>query len=193
MKEYSASITQSAQTIKRYARMQYSIFHRKVKLAGFAASVALVLIGGFLVEGEGLSLLLIFLGCIMFTNMNAPANFTANRVIALFNGRYPTLKYSFGPDGFGIEGKEKKIKYGSLMRLVEDDEYLYLFQTPQYGSMLKKSSIQGDDGAAGFRRMLENKTGLKWTKPSTFYNFGLKDLRELFPGRDRYQGPRLGS
>lgn len=192
MKEYSASITQSAQTIKRYARIQYGIFYRKVKLIGFALSVALVLVGGFLVKSEGLSLLLIFLGCILFTNMNAPANFTANRVIALFKGKFPTLNYSFGPEGFGIDGREETIKYKKLMRLVEDDEYFYLFQSPQYGSMLKKSSVQGKDGAIGLRKMLEEKTKLKWTKPSTVFNFGLKDLKELFPDRDRYQGHRLG-
>ncbi|MCI7726885.1 MAG: YcxB family protein [Clostridiales bacterium] len=191
MKEYTAYMIQSKDTIKRYSEVQFDVFYTSVKLIGAAVSVALVLLGAFAVRTEVLSLLLIFLGCVVFTNLNAPANYTANRVIALFRGKFPILHYSFSETGMLIEGKTPEVKYSGIIRLVEDEEYLYLFQSPQYGSMIKKSSVSGEDELYGLKCFLTEKTQLKWTRPPTILNFNLKSLRELFGGNDRHAGPRL--
>lgn len=191
MKVYTAHIQQSRETVRRYSEVQFNVFHTKVKLAGVSLSVLLVLLGAFAVKAEALSLLMIFFGCVLFTNLNAPANFTANRVIALFQGKFPTLHYRFSPEGMWIDGKEPAVKYNKIIRLVEDDEYLYLFQSPQYGSMIKKSTVCGDEGIYGLRDLLTQKTGLKWTRPPTILNFKLRNLRNMFGGSDKDSGPRL--
>lgn len=191
MKEYTAYIIQSKDTIKRYSEVQFNVFHTSAKLIGAAVSVALVLLGAFAVKTEVLSLLMIFLGCVIFTNLNAPANYTANRVIALFREKFPTLHYNFSESGMLIEGKAPQIKYSGIIRLVEDEDYLYIFQSPQYGSMIKKSSVSGEDELYGLKCLLSEKTQLKWTRPPTILNFNLKNLREMFGGSGHNTGPRL--
>ena len=191
MEEYQAFIIQSPETIKRFSEMKFNLYQMPVKLAGAAVSVALVLLGGFAVKSEGVSLLLIFLGCVLFTNLNAPASYLANRVIALFHGKFPVLRYSFSDTGMRVNGKEPETAYSGFSRLAEDEDYLYLFQSPQYGTMVKKSTVQGDGEADGLKRFLTEKTGLKWDTPPTVLNFRLRHLRNL-PGRSREpSGPRL--
>lgn len=192
MKIYTARIQQSKETIRRYSEVQYNVFHTSAKLMGLAISVALVLLGAFAVKAEVLSLVLIFLGCVLFTNLNAPANFTANRVIALFQGKFPELHYTFSPSGMLIEGRTPEVSYSDFIRLVEDEEYLYLFQSPQYGSMIRKDTVSGEDDLYGFMNFLSEKTRLKWTRPPTILNFNLKKIREMLGASQEYSGPRLG-
>ena len=96
----------------------------------------------------------------------APANYLANRVIALFHGRFPVLHYSFSETGMKIEDKKPETTYSAFIRLVEDGDYLYLFQSSQYGTMVKKSTVQGDGEADGLKRFLTEKTSLKWVAPT---------------------------
>ena len=192
MKQFTAYIVQTPQTIRRYAEVQFNVFHTTAKIVGAAVSVALVLLGGFVVKQEVPSLLLIFLGCVLFTNLNAPANFTANRVIALFKGKFPTIRYRFTADGMYVNNKADPVPYSSFIRLVEDENYFYLFQSTQYGSMIRKDTVGGDGSTYNLRDMLEERTGRKWTRPPTMLNFKLKNIRELFGPEDGYTGPRLG-
>lgn len=188
---YTAGIKQSAESIKKYANMQFNIFHVKAKLIGVVLSIVLVVLGGLAVSNNALSIVLIFSGCVLFTNLNAPANFTANHVAACFHGEFPTLSYFFSPSYFKVGGNDKEIPYEKLVRLAEDQDYLYLFQSSRYGFILKKATINGEDGIEGFKSFLTRETGLKWRKPPTLMNFNLMNLKELFPKSNRYSGPRL--
>lgn len=192
MKEFTAYIVQTPQTIRRYSEVQYNVFHTTAKVTGAVIAVALVLVGGFVVKQEAVSLLLVFLGCVLFTNLNAPANFTANRVISLFRGKFPTIRYRFTSKGMQVNDKAEPVPYSKFIRLVEDENYFYLFQSPQYGSMIRKDTVAGAGSTYNLRDMLQEQTGLKWTRPPTALNFKLKNIQELFGPGDDYTGPRLG-
>lgn len=191
MEEYRAFIIQSPETIRRFSEVKFNVFQLPVKLVGVVISVLLVLAGGFAVKSEGLSLLLIFLGCVLFTNLNAPANYLANRVIALFHGKFPVLHFSFSEAGMRIEDREPETAYSAFIRLVEDEDYLYLFQSSQYGTMVKKSTVQGDGGVCEFKRFLTEKTGLKWVAPPSVLSFNLKHIRSMGKASEGPVGPRL--
>lgn len=191
MEHYTADTIQSPETIRRFSEVKFNIFQMPVKLAGVLISVLLVLAGGFAVKSEGLSLLLIFLGCVLFTNLNAPANYLANRVIALFHGRFPVLHYSFSETGMKIEDKKPETTYSAFIRLVEDEDYLYLFQSSQYGTMVKKSTVQGDGEADGLKMFLTEKTSLKWVAPPSVLSFNLKHIRSMGKAAGGPVGPRL--
>lgn len=191
MNEYFASMPQNHNTLKRYAQVQMDVFHPSIKLCGAGLAVALVLIGAFAVKTEALSLLLIFIGCVVFTNLNAPGDFIANRVNSLFHGKYPTLFYQFSEDSFLVVGSKQSVPYKKLIKLVEDDEYIYLFQSSRYGNMIKKSSVQGTDKLCGLRDHLAEKTGLKWRRPPTILNFRLQNVWDIVQKKDHSTGSRL--
>ncbi len=173
---FTASIKQNTETIRQYASVLFNVFYSRIKIIGFLISVFLVLTGGFIVKREGISLLLIFLGCILFTSLDAPARYMANRVIALFHGSFPLLVYSFYDDYFLLNDKETKISYDSLIKLIEDEKYYYLFQTKQYGIMVRKDSVSGDTAEEGFKEFIGEKAKLKWEKPPTIMSINLKTL-----------------
>ena len=165
MSIYTASIQQSRQTIKRFSVLRYNIFQTKQKLAVMLLSAALIafamaVITTYPLGGAGL----LFLACIVIANIDAPAEYAANRVAEMTGGRYPRLSYHFFDSGYRIADTKVSVSYRSLSCLAEDEDHLYLFQTPQYGNMLKKSTIQGADGVEGLKKMLGEKTGLKWKK-----------------------------
>ncbi len=174
MKPYYAGIQQSRETITRYSRVQFNIFKSRTKLAVICFAAGLVVIGLALLNSyKALAVILVFLGCIVFANQDAGANYTANLVIDMFQGKFPRLKYAFFSSGFLIADNEKEIPYRSLIRLVEDDEYLYLFQSDKLGYMIKSSTVIGDRGLQGLKELLAEKTKLKWTRQNRFLTFSL--------------------
>lgn len=174
MKPYYAGIQQSRETITRYSRVQFNIFKSRTKLAVICFAAGLVVIGLALLNSyKALAVILVFLGCIVFANQDAGADYTANLVIDMFQGKFPRLKYAFFSSGFLIADNEKEIPYRSLIRLVEDDEYLYLFQSDKLGYMIKSSTVIGDRGLQGLKDLLAEKTKLKWTRQNRFLTFSL--------------------
>ena len=83
MKPYYAGIQQSRETITRYSRVQFNIFKSRTKLAVICFAAGLVVIGlALLTSYKALAVILVFLGCIVFANQDAGADYTANLVIA---------------------------------------------------------------------------------------------------------------
>ena len=79
----------------------------------------------------------------------------------------------------------------AFIRLVEDGDYLYLFQSSQYGTMVKKSTVQGNGEADGLKRFLTEKTSLKWVAPPSVLSFNLKHIRSMGKAAGGPVGPRL--
>ncbi len=188
---YTASIKQSVESVRKYSLVVFSVFYSKVMITEYVLSILLVLTGSFAVKKEGLSILLILLGCILFMNVDAPAKYLANRVIDFFKGTFPILHYCFHDDYLLISEKMTKIKYTDFIKLVEDDDFFYLFQTKQYGIMIKKTSISGNANNISFQDFISQKSDLTWGKPPTILSFNLKNIVQVFIKQDKYKGPRL--
>ena len=90
-----------------------------------------------------------------------------------------------------IEDKKPETTYSAFIRLVEDEDYLYLFQSSKYGTMVKKSTVQGDGEADGLKRFLTEKTSLKWVAPPSVLSFNLKHIRSMGKAAGGPVGPRL--
>jgi len=79
-------------------------------------------------------------------------------------------------------GEAKITDYKNLICLVEDESYLYFFQTSQYGIMVPKASVNGNNGAAGLRELVSKNTNLSWQRPNSLLNFNIgKLLKICFP------------
>ncbi len=173
MNSYFAGIQQSKETITRFSRVQFNIFKYKTKIAIICFCAGLLVIGLALLNTfKALAVILVFLACIIYANQDAGADYTANMVIDMFKSHYPKLKYVFTQSGYKINDNEKILKYKDVIKLVEDDEYLYIFQTEQYGIMIKASTVYGDEGLQGFKDFISKETKLRWTKQNRFLSMG---------------------
>lgn len=177
MELFTAHIVQSKDTITRYTEMQFNLFRRKEKIIFLIFAFCIVIIGLFLLNTNNtLGLIIILIGCLFLTNTNVLAHSAANRVVTMFNGNFPTLHYVFTSNEIIVSSTDKKIKYKNLCRITEDNDYLYLFETPYYCLMVDIHTISGDGGTEKLRKLITDRSGLTFEKPITILNFSLADI-----------------
>ncbi len=174
---FFAGIKQSASTIKQFSRVRYNVFCTKWKIItlGIAIGFAVASIS-FAQKYSWAAVGLMFLSCIVFANIDAAADYTANQVISMFHDSFPTLVYSFLSTCYHVYESEEQMEYGTIVRLVEDKDYLYIFHSAQYGIMLSTSSIQGQGGEDDFKAFISKKTSLKWEKQPRIFTFRISEL-----------------
>ena len=179
MELYVAEICHSKETVKQFTLLQYNTFEWWRKLLLIVFSAALIIFGIFYAPSFSsplLTIFCIFIGCILFTNMDARANTVADRVVEAMHGKFPTLRYSFSESGFTDGEGRPIVSYDQLYRLMEDGPYLVLFTSKASGYMFQKDSVRGEDGANGLMNLLSQKSGLAWKKTFSVLTLGLWDL-----------------
>ena len=70
------------------------------------------------------------------------------------------------------------IKYNKLTRLVQDENYLYLFLAKDSMCMLERDSLRPAD-PEGFMAFLAEKTGLAWRREKSILSMNLWDVKQL--------------
>lgn len=185
----TASMRHTEQTLRQLSITQYNTFcfgRRAVQ-----AVCGLILIGLGISGGNAvLSVLCLFAGCWLCMNTDTPAKVRAGKVIEGMHGRFPFTRYRFNPAeilldaGEDGDGEPQRIAYSSLIRLVEDEGYLYLYISRLSAYMIDKATVAPD--VASLKALIGRQTGLKWTRPTSFLNFS---LRTLLAGR---KGPGDG-
>ena len=182
MELYSAEIQHSAETIKRFTKLQYDTFEWWRKLLLLALSVILILFG--LSSGSSVAMVFcLFAGCLLLTNLSFRANSVAEGVAEAMHGKYPLLHYSFSETGFTDGEDRPEVPYGSLYRLIADERYLYLFVSKASGYMLSRDSVKGEGDIAGLMALVSEKSNLSWKGPFSLLTFSLRDL---LPQRSRH-------
>lgn len=183
MKEYTASIRHSATTVRKLCNMQYNTFQYWKKLIGGAFSLLLIVLSVYSGLGSILSVVFLALGCFLISNLNAPARANADTIIEAFKGKYPAPTYSFFPDGFSYEEGGELIPYSSIVRLVDDQAYLYIYVSRMTSYMVDNSTVSGKKGLSGLKTFLSDKTGLDWRPPFSIFKTKVIDLLPRRRGR----------
>ena len=114
------------------------------------------------------------LGCLLFSNLNAPAYYNRDTIIKAFKGKYPFVTYEFYENGFTYKKDGEVISYQQLHHLIDDGEYLYIYVSRDTAYMLQCSSIQGEKNVDGLKNYISVKSKLEWEKPTSLLNFRLK-------------------
>ena len=186
---YRAGIEQTEATIKRFTKTVYNTYNSNTKAIEMAFSLLLILIG-INTNIKFFSALVTFLGCIAFASINFLPKSQAKQIIQNAKGKLPSSEFEFYDDLLIDTKDKKKVSYEKIERLVDDKSYLYLLFGPAGGYMIDYKSIRGEGDAEDFKRMLSSATGLKWSKPTTIFNYSLKkpSLDKLRKGDE---GPRL--
>ena len=185
---YRAKMHHNATTIKKLIQTGYDVFQFRRKLINAAIAMGLILYGLYADQSMITPIIALFVGCVMLANINAYPRAQAKQVLAMMGDDYPKSDYHFREREFEFNAEADPIPYKSIIRLVEDREYLYLYVSKQSAYMVDKATIsQGK--SMDLKDFLAIETGLKWTRPANLLNFRLRNL--LPQDTDTYKGPRL--
>lgn len=171
---YSAGMTHSESSIYRLAVLQYDLFQMWRKMLFIAVGVFMILfgvMGSLSLQAAGV---IVFLGCLCIWFCRAPAQITANRMIAAIAGAYPHTMLYFCQDRVDItDGKDwYQLPYQLIQRMIRDDRYVYLFLNPSTSYMIDKSLVVPCD-LTGFQSFLEERTGLLTEAPPTLFRLNI--------------------
>jgi hypothetical protein len=175
---YRAEIRHTEKTVEQLYKMQYYVYEKPRMilraLIGFALVVAAVA-SALPTWGKALLLLL---GAWLLVSRDFPAAVRADRALSERKAKLPNMNYSFGPDKLHLSGEgSMDISYKKFTKLVEDRQYLYLFESRNSVCMMDKESVKPAD-LMGFAAFLEKKTGLKWQAEKSFLSMSIYDIRQ---------------
>ncbi len=168
---FEVTTRHSAETFKKLARMQYTLFCKRNFAVRSVIALACAVAGAFNMNTVWGVLLLIY-GAYLFSSKYAQADHTArklSRAIEEAGEDYPVSRFRFDEEGIRIfshnAGKsESSLKYSEILKIGEDREFFYLFPTQYGGYMLGKDAL--GDRAEDFAEFIEKKTGKYVRTPS---------------------------
>ena len=150
-------------------------FWQKVLLMAFSG---IVVVTGFVIGPEKPEGLLVLAGgCIMMMNTDMGARARARHTLKVLRGYIPRMEYTFGENDFrGVTDREDNtFEYQSIIRLVDDRKFLYLFQSKESAFMVDKATVE-PKGCRELKEHIAQKVGLNWTYPGNLLNTGLMTL-----------------
>lgn len=177
MRTYTAETVHNENTITRLAKTQYLTFSSGVRFAAIVVCMIFIMLALFGHFSQGVTIILLVLGCLPFTAINQPAKQTAEDALEAMKGNFPTNQYAFEPDGMHVRNGERSevVKYANIVRLVTDDAYAYLFLRNRSGYMVALASIRPAD-VKGFEADVAEQVGLKWTRNKALLNTSVRGL-----------------
>lgn len=179
---YTAKMKYSAETITKLTEMQYNVFQYREKLMLILASVFSLFLGFYMKSNSIIGVLLIFIGCILITGLNTRPRSIARMLIKQFNGVYPSLSYTFSQSGFASDQEKSEMNYSSVIRLIEDKKYLYIYVTKEKAYMIDSSTLSPNN-LDGFKEFISSKTGLKWSKPFSLFSLTIGMIPSIFKSK----------
>lgn len=186
MDKITAKMVHSRDTIIRLSMTQYNCFEFKSKMVRFLLAMVLIIYGLYADPSMITPMIALFFGCILIANLSLRPRLRAAKVIEQLHGQFPVSDYVFHRTSFTDGSNGKAIPYSSLIRLVEDQEYIYLYISQESAYMVEKSGISC--GAEALKDFLAEKTGLPWTRPASLLTFRFPSV---FKRDEPFEGPRL--
>lgn len=96
-------------------------------------------------------------------------------------GAESTVSCRINAGGVDVENGAH-IPFDKIDRLVEDDQYFYLFQSRQMAVMIPKGSLLPANPER-FAKVLAKETGKDWQQPKSLWGLNLKDLIQMVKDR----------
>ncbi len=176
--QYRAAIVYNEERIKKLSACVHSTFHMNFKIVYTVFCLILVFAGCFIGMGTTVGLLCICLGVFLIPSANVLEKSQRDKAIERLHGKQIRVEYRFDEKNFScFSGNEwQEYSYQSIIRLVEEKEFLYLFPNKAQAYMLDKSTLKKGE-VERFKAFITNKVGLEWTKPVSLLTLSLKQLR----------------
>ena len=166
---FTVETTYTQESIRAMTKMAYDLF--QPQLSGRIYLVAfLLLMGGALGYSSGNPgfVTMLAIGCFALTSAEYASKAAAKRMIAFFNGNFPTLKFTFRENSMFVVTPQDSgtVQYDILIRLAETREHFFLFNSQQSAYIIGKNDFtQGNDDE--FKVFLQEKTGLTFERGAT--------------------------
>lgn len=171
--KYQMEFKHDAQTIRRLSQTQYLSFEKKYIFLQLIIGLAFLAFAVLHQDDTALFTLFALFGCWLMISWKQIPLFRANKIVRQCGGAFPTTVYSFGTNGIKTSNDDSSatVPYAEIIRLVEDDEYVFLFINKEGAYMLRKPN-----NASAFQKYLTEKTGLEWIRPRNVFFLSLKQL-----------------
>ena len=172
---FTASMKHNPETLVRLVKTQYNTFFFYRKILQLVCGVILVYLG-LTASSSLLGVICLLAGCWMCVSLDEPAKHTARKVIGAMHGQYPKTNYSFRAHHFIIHGSldSSSVAYNQIIRLIEDEQYCYLYISRMSAYMIDKSTVVSD--LEDFRIFLSDSCALRWARPTTLLTFRIPSL-----------------
>ena len=177
---YSGKITHNEKTINLLYKTQYYSYEKGKIIFRLLTGFFFVAAAVFLPLTIGARGILIALGTWLIVSTDFPAQIRADKVVQARKNSFPEMLYEFDENEFKISGEgSMKISYKKLSRLIQDEQFFYLFIAKDEVCMIEKNSIQPE----GFADFLTKKTSLQWRKEKSLLAMNLQDVLQIFKSR----------
>ena len=160
---------------KRYEGLRHLLW--------LAAAFVLVMAALFTAIPTVIKVLCLLVGCAMFAMPDFLSRVAAEGVIMQRGGAETTVSCRVNDNGVDVENGAH-IPFAKIDRLVEDDQYFYIFQSRQMAVMIPKGSLLPANPER-FAKVLAKETGKDWQRSKSLWGLNLKDLIQM--GKDRFQ------
>lgn len=171
---YEAEMEYSDDTIYRMFKTEYYTYERLRLMLRYVLAIALIaaaLLLGLPIAPQAICLMI---GAWLFVTPDFPSKVRAEGVIQQRGGQTSTVRMTFDGKAIGI-GNGLTIAYDEIDRLIEDDQYYYIFRDRQTAVMVPKGSVRNGSDEA-FRGYIEEKTGKAFAVNKNILNMNLKDI-----------------
>lgn len=182
MDHIEITMQHSESTVRRLAKVQYNTFYGFAKIGwylicGLCILIGLNILGGF---PDIVRYLLLAFGSIAIVNIGTSGHMRADKTLAAIKnwGEFPRTTLRFREEYVEVTdyikgANTRSVPYSSFIRLVADNEYFYLFVSPDAAYMLPVDQMKDSETC---RRFLEQKTGQEFRPPFSFFSFRLSSL-----------------
>ena len=174
MSKYTAKIVYDEKTVLKLDSVITSMYNMKRRLVPLALCVILILCGIYAGFNTAKGVICILMGAFLFPIATKSESSQARQILQVMKGRVLTMEYSFEKDKFICKtlNGETECGYNTIIRLVEDNDYMYLFQKTTQACMIDKKTLTPATPTA-FKRELSEATGMKWERPKSLMSLKL--------------------
>ena len=137
---FEAKVIFNDETIRRMFRTEFYTYEGMQRLVWLAVAFALVMLALFVPIPTVVKVLCLLVGCAMFAMPDFLSRVAAEGVIMQRGGAESTVSCRINAGGVDVENGAH-IPFDKIDRLVEDDQYFYLFQSRQMAVMIPKGSL----------------------------------------------------
>ena len=181
--KFTGSVRHTEDTIQRLFKTEYRTYHQPRILAQLAVGFVMAALALTVEMDRILQAVLLLFGCLLMIGRDFPASVRADKAVDDRRGRLPENVCSFFDGSLELSGEgSMRLKYDRFQRLVEDNEYLYLFLGSRSVCMIDKATVRGGSAEA-LKAFVAERTGLTWRRNRSFFTMNLADLRQML--RDR--------
>lgn len=181
--KFVGGIRHTEDTLQRLFKTEYRTYHQLRILSQLAIGFVMAAMALTMEMSRPLQGVLLLVGCLILVSGDLPAALRADRAVDARKGNLPKNVCAFFANSMELSGEgTMRLEYGRFQRLIEDNEYLYLFLGRGSVCMIDKAAIEGGS-AEELKDFVAQKTGLAWRRGRSFLSMNLTDLRQAI--RDR--------